>query len=147
MSASILMYTTCLGLQLTSYSGSHCRDIPVLFWGCVYTTTDWPALLLCVSTVDSGGLSRVVCVLLKNNEKRADKRPQRSSKRSMSVSGIKILTGQVKLQLEISVSMFQAQSWEERPASGSSHLDAKILPLNPARTHVNAMISLCLPLK
>lgn len=35
---------------------------------------------------------------------------------------------------------------EERPASGSGHSDARILPLNAARAHVNAMISLCLPL-
>lgn len=39
------MYTTCLGLLVTSSSSSHSRDIPVPFWASVYTVTDYPALL------------------------------------------------------------------------------------------------------
>lgn len=50
----------------------------MLFWGCVYTTTDCPALPLCVSTVDSVGLlvqthPNMLRVVLKKNEKRAGK--------------------------------------------------------------------------
>lgn len=39
------------------------------------------------------------------------------------------------------------QAQEGRPASSSSHSDAKILPLNTARAHVNTMTSLRLPFK
>ncbi|KAI9526329.1 hypothetical protein NQZ68_040412, partial [Dissostichus eleginoides] len=72
MSASILMYTTCLGLRLTSSSSSHCRDIPVLFWVCVYTATDCPALPICLITLDSGEplrTSQYACVAQKEHEK------------------------------------------------------------------------------
>ncbi len=39
------------------------------------------------------------------------------------------------------------QAREGRPASGSSHSDAKILPLSTVRAHVNTMTSLRLPFK
>lgn len=49
--------------------------------------------------------------------------------------------------LDISVCLFRAQAQEGRPASGSTHLDAKNLPLNTVRAHVNTMTSLRLPFK
>lgn len=128
MSASILMHTTCLGLHLTSYSGSHSRDIPVLFWGCVYTATDCPALPVCFITVDSG-------------RPPVQSHPNMLVFRTMSVSGHWIFsflhypnsarfreTGNVGVQWLGHLCYSVSGSESGRPASVSSHSDAKILP-------------------